>query len=95
MVSTTSIQAFKNVKSIGKDIAQHRHIKRLLDSAPAHEYSRAEIAEILKMRLSSVCARVREMLDKGLIIEGEKRQCTITNASVSTIKSKKSPTKWG
>lgn len=94
-MSSTSLEAYDNIKLTKADCAQARHIRAMLDNAPESEYSRAEIAEILSMRLSSVCARVREMLDKGLIDEGQTRKCSVTHSKVTTVRTKKAPHGWG
>jgi len=91
MVSQTSLAAYDKIKMTKADCNQARHIRAMLDNAPGKEFTRAELSEILSMRLSSVCARVREMLDKGMIDEGQNRQCSVTHSRVSTVKSKKAP----
>lgn len=83
--------AYDKLKITKADCKQARHIRSLLDNSQGQEFSRAELAEILSMRLSSVCARVREMLDKEMIEEGNSRQCSVTHSWVSTVKSKKAP----
>ena len=50
------------------------------------EWSRTEIAEMLRIRLSSVCGRVNELLKAGRLETTSTRNCRVTNARVAVVR---------
>ncbi|GAB7525351.1 hypothetical protein [Paraburkholderia sp. 2C] len=49
--------------------------------AGARNLTREDIAAITNMKLSSVCGRVRELLDANRLVVVGKRECPATNSS--------------
>lgn len=47
--------------------------------------SRAELAMQTGMRLSSVCGRVNELLNVGLLFEGGNRKCSVTGRTIRPV----------
>lgn len=84
MIATTSREAFKGVKSLGINTRQGRHIMMFLKLRRG-QWSRSELSEELGMRLSSVCARVNELMKKGLLESWGTRQCRITGKKVEVL----------
>lgn len=77
-----------NVRAISIE-AYHRHISsgkalpqwcRILDYIKRHpNVTRAQLEKALGMRISSVCGRVKSLLDAGLITESEQTiRCPVT-----------------
>lgn len=57
--------------------------ERVYDYLTQHASTREEIANALGLKLQSVCARARELLDAGLIApRGERRTASGSNAEV-------------
>lgn len=85
-----SIEAYHRHLESGKALTQWQRIYEWLytyygpvnynpEAFPAYEgCTRAELAEKLHLRVSSVCGRVKELLDAGMIEELPRRKCTVT-----------------
>jgi hypothetical protein len=54
-------------------------LKNDIDGA-SHGRTRAELAARLNIRVASVCGRVNELLEAGLIVELDRRKCIETGA---------------
>jgi hypothetical protein len=82
-VAQTSIQAYKEHQAAGKVGKQSQYI---LDTMmPGRTYSRRELAIASGLELSSVCGRVNELLQIGLVSEASPRRCTVTGKTVSPV----------
>lgn len=64
---------------------QQRVIVDFLASHPG-DYTRAELAERTGLRLSSVCGRVNELLERGAVQERSRRPCSITGVSAHALR---------
>ena len=82
-VAQTSINAYKEHRAAGKVGQQAQSILDSMDSG--FGYSRRELAKKTGLELSSVCGRVNELLSLGLLVEGEKRRCLITNKTIAPV----------
>jgi len=82
-VRSISLEAYKRHIASGKQETQWMKIFAFMeDRTPM---TRSEISEITGMRMSSVCGRVHELLEAGLIREGDRRQCNITGEPAHTL----------
>lgn len=85
LVAATSVQSYHrhrpNSSTLGKQKARLCFALRFGD-----EFTRSELAKAACIRLSSVCARVAELLHAGLLARGKPRRCTVTGIKVSTIR---------
>jgi hypothetical protein len=79
-VTDTSIQAYHEHRSEGKVNTQANSIYRSMQVGK--DYSRRELVAITLIELSSVCGRVNELLQLGLLKEGKKRKCRITGKTI-------------
>jgi len=79
-VTDTSIQAYKEHRSEGKVNTQANSIYRSMQVGK--DYSRRELVAITLIELSSVCGRVNELLQLGLLKEGKKRKCRVTGKTI-------------
>jgi hypothetical protein len=79
-VADTSIQAYKEHQAQGKTTTQATSIYRIMQ--PGKDYSRRELVAVTLIELSSVCGRVNELLQLGLLKEGKKRKCRITGKTI-------------
>lgn len=82
-VADTSIDAYHTHIEEGLAGKQAQTILRGLEDGK--DYSRREIARSLGMELSSVCGRVNELLQIGLLEEAPKRRCTITHKTIHPV----------
>lgn len=82
-VATTSIDAYHDHRDTGKLGQQAQQI--LSAMIEGERYSRRELARALGMELSSVCGRVNELLQIGLLAEGEPRRCSITHKRINPV----------
>jgi hypothetical protein len=79
-VTDTSIQAYHNHRSEGKVGKQALCI---FDSMQfGKDYSRRELVALTRIELSSICGRVNELVQVGLLKEAAKRKCKITGKTI-------------
>jgi len=79
-VAQTSIKAYKEHRASGLVGKQAQAILDFM--TPGVSYSRRELARKMGLDLSSVCGRVNELLEIGMLTEGSKRRCTITHKTI-------------
>ena len=79
-VTETSIQAYKEHQTEGKVGTQANSIYRIMQVGK--DYSRRELVAVTLIELSSVCGRVHELLQLGLLKEGKKRKCKVTGKTI-------------
>jgi hypothetical protein len=79
-VTETSIQAYKEHQAEGKVGTQANSIYRIMQAGK--DYSRRELVAVTLIELSSVCGRVHELLQLGLLKEGKKRKCKVTGKTI-------------
>lgn len=82
-VSTTSSDAYKEHRDTGKLGQQAQRI--LTAMIDGQGYSRRELARAMGLELSSVCGRVNELLQAGLLVEGESRRCSVTHKRIHPV----------
>jgi len=75
-VRQISITAYRKHVSSGKALNQWSRIYQYLLGTKG--LTRAEIAETLHLRVSSVCGRTKELLDAHMVRELPRRPCSIT-----------------
>ena len=66
-VAQTSIQAYKEHRATGKVGLQARAILDFMN--PGESYSRRELHVLTGLELSSICGRVNELLEMGMLKE--------------------------
>jgi predicted transcriptional regulator len=84
LIAQTSQEAYRGVKALGINTRQGRAIVAFL-KARRGQWSRSELSEELGIRLSSICARVNELMGKGLIKSWGTRKCNITGKKVEAV----------
>lgn len=83
MIAETSVIAYKEHKAAGKVGSQ---AMSLFDAMEFHkDYSRRELANLAGLELSSVCGRVNEMLQIGMLKEVSQRKCKVTGKTVKPV----------
>ncbi len=92
MPSSTSIQNYHEHRRSGKLGDQAQQVLDFLTARPNSNYSRAELAEATGLRLSSVCGRVNELVERGYITERPQRPCLITGKTISPVRVKREAT---
>lgn len=73
----TSIEAYHSHAASGKLSAQQQAILGFL-AEHRHPMTRGELASAMRMRLSSVCGRVKELLKMGKLQDHPRRPCSLT-----------------
>lgn len=83
-VSTTSIDAYK---AMGPRLGRQQQVIVSYLAKNAHrDYTRAELAQYVGMRLSSVCGRVKELLDLHIVTECPRRPCSTTKINAHPVR---------
>jgi len=85
MIADTSLEAYREHRKSGELGAQQRKVM-LFFHMKGGEHTRAELAERIPMRLSSVCGRVNELLEMGYLVEGSRRPCKSTGRNAHPLK---------
>lgn len=76
-VASTSIDAYRDHRSSGELGTQQRKVM-LFFHTRGGEHTRAELSDLIPMRLSSVCGRVNELVKLGYLEERDRRPCKVT-----------------
>lgn len=82
-VAETSIVAYKEHRATGKVGSQAMSIFESMEFNK--DYSRRELVKLTGLELSSVCGRVNEMLQIGMIQEVDQRKCSITGKTIKPV----------
>ena len=86
MPSTTSIQNYHEHRNSGRLGTQAQLILDFLARHPNQNWSRAELAEALSLRLSSVCGRVNELIEAKRLTARPERKCGITGKTITPVR---------
>ena len=89
MPSSTSIANYHEHRRSGKLGEQAQAILDFLAARKNSNFSRAELAEHLGLRLSSVCGRINELIKGGHVTERPKRSCLITGKTICPVRIKR------
>lgn len=82
----TSIEAYRDHRTSGRLGDQARSIVEFLAVRTGTDWSRGELADTMRLRLSSVCGRVNELLASGHIEVATVRPCRMTGKRVETVR---------
>ena len=82
-IAETSVMAYKEHKATGKVGSQAMYIFETMGFNK--DYSRREIVQITGLELSSVCGRINEMLQSGMLKEVSQRKCKVTGKTINPI----------
>ena len=82
-MAETSLISYQEHILSGKMGEQSNTIYKFMK--PGVSYSRRELSKLIGIELSSVCGRVNELLEMGLIEEGCKRKCLISGKLISPV----------
>lgn len=85
MVADTSLDAYREHRDSGELGAQQKKLM-LFFHTKGGQHTRAELAEKIPMRLSSVCGRVNELVKLGFLVEGDRRACSVTGKNAHVVK---------
>lgn len=83
-VADTSIAAYhamgprlgRQQRTILQHMAKHAH----------RDFTRSELAEATGERLSSICGRSRELLERQMLTEGPRRPCRVTGVNAHPLR---------
>lgn len=82
-IAATSAAAYRAHHETGRVSAQQQTILDALEMGFA--MSRREIADETGLELSSVCGRVNELLQIGLLVQVPTRRCNLTGRTVHPV----------
>lgn len=86
MVAITSIEAYHEHKRLGKVCRQASDLLEVMADKPRLDgFTRNELSEASGVRLSSVCARVNELLAYGALRALPVRKCRITGRKATPV----------
>lgn len=83
MVRTISIDAYHEHLKSGKALKQWQKIYAAMKLYKP--LTRSELSDATGIRLSSVCGRVNELIEAGLVVEHERRKCTVTGRAAHPV----------
>lgn len=82
-IKDTSREAYNELLRTGQAGQQAQFLLSFIENNPG--LTRAEIAEATGLRISSVCGRVKELLEARAIAEGERRPCSLSGKKAYTL----------
>ncbi len=83
-VADTSIAAYHAMRPrLG---GQQNQVVGFLARNVHRDYTRSELAEATGMRLSSVCGRVAELIERQMLTEGPRRPCRCTGVNAHPLR---------
>lgn len=77
----TSLLAYDELRASGRQMTQAQQIYRLLNNSGS-AMSLREIARRLRLDTSSVSGRVNDLKKDGLVLEVERRKCSISGKTI-------------
>jgi hypothetical protein len=83
VIAETSVIAYKEHKAAGKVGSQAMTIFDAMGFSK--DYSRRELVALTGLELSSICGRVNEMLQIGMLKEVNHRKCKVTGKTVKPV----------
>ena len=85
-ISTTSIEAYNDINSDGTSATQKNMILDTLDEM-GKPLSAREVSQITGIEINAVSGRINDLKKDGLLVEAEKRKCSITHRLVTPVTS--------
>lgn len=93
-VAYTSVQAYREAVMSGIVRTQRDKIFRWLckysDADKSKDFTRNEIAYYLKLRLSSVCGRIDQLIKDGFVVVIQERKDIFTGITAQAVAARKS-----
>jgi DNA-binding GntR family transcriptional regulator len=87
MIATTSKENYRQHRYSGKLGEQAKAIFDFVKKlAPGEDISRMELADVMDMRLSSVCGRVNELVSAGLLEPTVNRKCRVSGMTICPVR---------
>jgi predicted transcriptional regulator len=83
-ISTTSIEAYNDINSDGTSATQKNIILDTLDTI-AKPLSAREVSNITGIEINAVSGRINDLKKDGLLVEAEKRKCSISHRLVTPV----------
>ena len=85
-ISTTSIEAFNDINSDGRSATQKNMILDTLDEI-GKPLSAREVSNITGIEINAVSGRINDLKKDGLLVEAEKRKCSISHRTIRPVTS--------
>ena len=85
-ISTTSIEAYNDINSDGTSATQKNIILDTLDTI-AKPLSAREVSNITGIEINAVSGRINDLKKDGLLVEAEKRKCSISHRTIRPVTS--------
>lgn len=82
-VRETSRAAYKDMRDTGRLGKQQTVLGKV---QPGRDYSLRELAALTDLEINAVSGRVNDLKKLNLLIEGEKRACTVTGRTITPVK---------
>ncbi|MBD1412891.1 MarR family transcriptional regulator [Burkholderia contaminans] len=86
MIANTSIDSYCAHKAEGKASIQRITVLNYLRERPGVGMTRNDLARVLRLPIQSICGRIGELKDEGLVVEGETIEDPRTHRSCKTIR---------
>lgn len=84
MIRETSMAAYDELRDSGKVGKQAQTI--LNHVLPREDYSLQELARITGIAINAISGRCNDLKKLGLLVEGEKRPCSVTGRNIHPVK---------
>ena len=85
MSKEASRDAYRAAIASGRTTAGERAVLQAFASDPSRRLTRAEIGDLTRLRSGSVCGRVFDLIEAGVLAELPRRRCSVTGESAHEI----------
>ncbi len=82
---TTSIMAYDELKTSGKELSHKEHILKVLKDKNM-PMSRRELSAITGIEISGVAGRVNSLIKENKVVEADSRKCLISKKTIKPVK---------
>lgn len=83
-VRDTSRSAYSELRSTGRLGKQQQTILEKVQAG--RDYSLRELAALTGLEINAISGRVNDLKKLNLLVEGEKRTCTVTGKTITPVK---------
>lgn len=83
---TAKSDSLDKLVKTGKAKKRRYEILAFMALRPGQTFTRSELAELIPMRLSTVCGQIHPLMKEGEVVTVGRRPCTITGEMVNELR---------
>lgn len=83
---TAKSDAYDKLVKTGKANKRRHEILAYMALHPGQTFTRSELADLIPMRLSTVCGQINPLMREGEVVTVGRRRCTVTGEVVNELR---------